>query len=155
MPLVVNDVELEKSSEEESSRDYKHRRYLTWIIWIHDLWKIIKEFDQFPFMYYLFCMPLWHQLSIIIKTSYQWPSRVSEWHWSIPVFAVLSLLTMFNVPYIQLARIRMRLSFSSISQPRVHQLKLSLWPSSRGGPEDFKTPPTCKVWIILSQVMAI
>ena len=56
---------------------------------------------------------------------------------------------------IQLARIRMALSFSSISQPRLHQFQLALWPSSRGGLEDSKTPPTCKVWMILSQVMAL
>ena len=49
----------------------------------------------------------------------------------------------------------MALSFSSISQPRLHQFQLALWPSSRGGLEDSKTPPTCKVWMILSQVMAL
>ena len=59
------------------------------------------------------------------------------------------------VKSIQLAPIRMALSFSSISQPRLHQFQLSLWPSCRGGPEDSKTPPTCKVWIILSQVIAL
>ena len=47
------------------------------------------------------------------------------------------------------------LRFSWITQPKMHQFKKSLCPSSRGGPEDSKTPPTCKVWIILSQVMAI
>ena len=56
---------------------------------------------------------------------------------------------------IQLARIRMALSFSSISESRLHQFQLSLWPSCRGGPEDSKTPPNCKVWIILSRVMAL
>ena len=49
----------------------------------------------------------------------------------------------------------MRLSFLSISQPKVHQFQLSLWPSGRGGLEVSKTPPTCKVLIILSQVMAL
>ena len=57
--------------------------------------------------------------------------------------------------HLQMAPIRMALSFSSISQPRLHQFQLSLWPSCRGGPEDSKTLPTCKVWIILSQVMAL
>merc|ERR1712197_223229 len=36
----------------------------------------------------------------------------------------------------------------------MHQFKKSLCPSSRGGPEDSKTPPTCKICMILSQVMA-
>ena len=35
----------------------------------------------------------------------------------------------------------------------MHQSSKSLWPSSRGGPEVSKTPPTCKVWMILCQVM--
>ena len=60
-----------------------------------------------------------------------------------------AMSTILNLNVLQLARIRMRLSFSSISQPRVHQFQLSLWPSSRGGPEVSKTPPTCKIWIIL------
>ena len=66
-----------------------------------------------------------------------------------------AMSTILNLNVLQLARIRMRLSFSSISQPRVHQFQLSLWPSRRGGPEVSKTPPTCKVRIILSQVMAL
>ena len=57
--------------------------------------------------------------------------------------------------HLQLAPIRMALPFLSISQPRLHQIQISLRPSCRGGPEDSKTPPTCNVWIILSQVMAI
>ena len=36
----------------------------------------------------------------------------------------------------------------------MHQFLKSLCPSSRGGPEDSKTPPTCKICMILSQVMA-
>ena len=42
-----------------------------------------------------------------------------------------------------------------LKSPRMHQSSKSLWPSSRGGPEVSKTPPTCKVWMILSQVMTI
>ena len=49
----------------------------------------------------------------------------------------------------------MALPFLSISQPRLHQIQISLRPSCRGGPEDSETPPTCKVWMILSQVMAL
>ena len=60
-----------------------------------------------------------------------------------------------STKYIQLAPIRMALPFLSISQPRLHQIQISLRPSCRGGPEDSETPPTCKVWIILSQVTAI
>ena len=45
------------------------------------------------------------------------------------------------------------LRFSWISQPKMHQFKKSLCPSSRGGPEDSKTPPTFKVCMILSHVM--
>ena len=56
---------------------------------------------------------------------------------------------------LQLAPIRMALPFLSISQPRLHQIQISLRPSCRGGPEDSETPPTCKVWMILSQVMAL
>ena len=41
------------------------------------------------------------------------------------------------------------------AQPRLHQIQISLRPSCRGGPEDSETPPTCKVWIIFSQVTAI
>ena len=37
----------------------------------------------------------------------------------------------------------------------MHQSSKSLRPSSRVGPEVSKTPPTCKVWVILSQVMEI
>ena len=47
--------------------------------------------------------------------------------------------------HLQLAPIRMVLSFSSISQPRLHQFQLALWPSSRGGLEDSKTPTTCSL----------
>ena len=61
----------------------------------------------------------------------------------------------FYIHIIQLAPLRMRLSFSLISQPRMHQLWKYLWPLSRGGPEDSKTPPTCKVWMIWSEVMAL
>ena len=42
-----------------------------------------------------------------------------------------------------------------LKSPRMHQSSKSLWPSSRVGPEVSKTPPTCKVWMILSQVMTI
>ena len=49
----------------------------------------------------------------------------------------------------------MVLPFLSISKPRLHQIQISLRPSCRGGPEDSETPPTCKVWMILSQVMAL
>ena len=42
-----------------------------------------------------------------------------------------------------------------LKSPRMHQSSKSLWPSSRVGPEVSKTPPTCKVWMILSQVIAI
>ena len=45
--------------------------------------------------------------------------------------------------------------FSWITQPRMHQSSKSLCPSLRGVPEDSKTPPTCQVWMILSQVIAI
>ena len=38
---------------------------------------------------------------------------------------------------------------------RMHQSSKSLWPSSRGGPEVSKTPPACKVSMILSQVMTL
>ena len=38
---------------------------------------------------------------------------------------------------------------------RLHQFQLFLWPSCRGGPEDSKTPPACKIRFILSQDMAI
>ena len=55
---------------------------------------------------------------------------------------------------LQLAPIRTALLFLSISLPRMHQFQKSLCPSPRGGPEDSKTPPTCKVWMILSQAMA-
>ena len=41
------------------------------------------------------------------------------------------------------------------SQPFLHQFSKSLRPSSRGDPEDSETPPTCKVWMILSQVITI
>ena len=44
---------------------------------------------------------------------------------------------------------------ASLKSPRMHQSSKSLWPSSRVGPEVSKTPPTCKVRIILSQVMAL
>ena len=37
---------------------------------------------------------------------------------------------------------------------KMHQFKKSLCPSSRDGPEDSKTPPTFKVCMILSHVMA-
>ena len=37
----------------------------------------------------------------------------------------------------------------------MHQSSKSLCPSLRGVPEDSKTPPTCQVWMILSQVIAI
>ena len=57
--------------------------------------------------------------------------------------------------YVQVASLELRLSFSSISQLRMHQSKKILQPSSRGGPEDSKTPPTCKVWVILGHIMAI
>ena len=57
--------------------------------------------------------------------------------------------------HLQLAPIRMALPFLPISQPRLHQIQISLRPSCRGGPEDSETPPTCKVWMILSQVMAL
>ena len=46
-------------------------------------------------------------------------------------------------------------SFSAITQPRMHQSAKSLCPSPRGDPDDSKTPPTCKNWMILSQVMAL
>ena len=59
------------------------------------------------------------------------------------------------VQHLHLDSLRMRLSFSSISRPRVHQFKKSLCASSRGGLEDSNTPPTCKIWMIFSQVMAI
>ena len=42
-----------------------------------------------------------------------------------------------------------------LKSPRMHQSLKSLWPPSRGAPEVSKTPPTCQVWMILSQVMAI
>ena len=45
--------------------------------------------------------------------------------------------------------------FSWITQPRIHQSSKSLCPSVRGAPEDSKTPPTCQVLMILSQVIAI
>ena len=48
---------------------------------------------------------------------------------------------------LQLATESLRPSFSSISQPRMHQ--------ARGGPEDTKTPPTFEVWMILGQIIAI
>ena len=41
--------------------------------------------------------------------------------------------------------------FLSISQLRMHQYQKSLCPSSRGGPEKSKTPPTCEVLILGSQ----
>ena len=56
---------------------------------------------------------------------------------------------------LQLAPIRMALPFLTISQPRLHQIQICLRPSCRGGPKDSETPPTCKVWMILSQVMAL
>ena len=37
----------------------------------------------------------------------------------------------------------------------MYQSSKSLCPSLRGVPEDSKTPPTCQVWMILSQVIAI
>ena len=37
----------------------------------------------------------------------------------------------------------------------MYQSSKSLWPSSKGGPEVSKTPPTRKVWMIMSQVMTI
>ena len=42
-----------------------------------------------------------------------------------------------------------------LKSPRMHQSSKSLRPSSRVGPEVSKTPPTCKVWMILCQVMTI
>ena len=44
--------------------------------------------------------------------------------------------------------IEIALSFSSISQPRVHQFEKSLCPSARGGPEDSKTPATCNFFYV-------
>ena len=32
-----------------------------------------------------------------------------------------------------------------LKSPRMHQSSKSLWPSSRGGPEVSKTPPTCSI----------
>ena len=62
----------------------------------------------------------------------------------------------WHIVHIHWARLRMRLSvFLWITQPKMHQFQKSLCPFSRGGPEDSKTPPTCKVCMILSQVMAI
>ena len=79
------------------------------------------------------------------------PSRAFSW-----LKAPTSTFTFKTlIKTLQLARIRMALPFLSISQPRLHQIQISLRPSCRGGPEDSKTPPTCKVWIILSQDMAI
>ena len=49
----------------------------------------------------------------------------------------------------------MHTCFSWITQPWMHQSSKSLCPSLRGVPEDSKTPPTCQVWMILSQVIAI
>ena len=60
-----------------------------------------------------------------------------------------------GVSTLQLVTESLSPSFSSISQPRMHQFEKSQCPSSRGGPEDSKTPPTCEVWIICGQVMAI
>ena len=37
----------------------------------------------------------------------------------------------------------------------MHQSSKYLCPSSRGSPDSSKTPPTCKVWMILSHVLAI
>ena len=37
----------------------------------------------------------------------------------------------------------------------MRQSSKSLCPSVRGAPEDSETPPTCQVWMILSQVIAI
>ena len=34
----------------------------------------------------------------------------------------------------------------------MHEYQKSLCPSSIGGPEVSETPPTCEVWMILSQV---
>ena len=42
-----------------------------------------------------------------------------------------------------------------LKSPRMHQSSKSLWPSSRGGPEVSKTPPTCSIWWIWSQVMVL
>ena len=39
--------------------------------------------------------------------------------------------------------------------PGCLNFKKSLCPLARAGPEDSKTPPRCKVWMILGQVMAI
>ena len=44
-----------------------------------------------------------------------------------------------------MARIKTALLFSSISQARMLQFEKSQCPSSRGGPEDSKTSPTCEV----------
>ena len=46
------------------------------------------------------------------------------------------------------------LRFSWITQPEMHQSEKSQCPSSRGGPEVSKTPPTCEVCLSLSQVIA-
>ena len=66
-----------------------------------------------------------------------------------------SLFEIEGMEDLQLARIRMALPFLSISQPRLHQIQISLRPSCRGSPEDSKTHPACKIRIILSKVMAI
>ena len=42
-----------------------------------------------------------------------------------------------------------------ITQPRIHQFSKSLCTSSRGGPEDSKTPLTCSIKWIFGQVVAI
>ena len=51
---------------------------------------------------------------------------------------------MLQIYVIQLASIEIALSFSSISQPMVHQFEKSWCPSSRGGPEVSKTPQRVK-----------
>ena len=68
---------------------------------------------------------------------------------------VSNLWSHYETSFIHLASLEFAHLFSWIPQPRMHQSSKSLWPSSRGGPEDSKTPPTCEIWNILSQVMAI
>ena len=69
------------------------------------------------------------------------------------LIAALSLL--YFVLLITVGAIFFENQNACLKSPRMHQSSKSLWPSSRGGPEVSKTPPTCKVWMILSQVMTI
>ena len=76
-----------------------------------------------------------------------------------PLQNACSHLSKYYLIYIQLLICTLgfikNCTFSGITRPWMNQSSTYLCPSSRADLEDSKTPPTCKVWMILSQVTAL